>query len=59
MRIEVSRTYCRKFIELEISEQNTTIDCGPYNKDEIKEIKENLKDAINEIDEFLEWVENL
>ena len=42
-----------KYMEIEISEMNTVIDCGLYNKNEIKEIKEHLQDVINEIDEFL------
>lgn len=48
-----------KYMEIEISEMNTVIDCGLFDKGEIKELKEHLQSVINEIDEFLEWVENL
>ena len=58
MEIKLRKT-CGKYIELKFYELNATIDCGFYDKVQIKELKEHLQSVINEIDEFLEWVENL
>jgi hypothetical protein len=48
----------QKYLDISVSDGSTTIDLGLHDQTEAKELKSNLEDAIDQLNDFIENCEN-